>query len=492
MRISVQIGRGQDLGQNFGSLFEAPTADGTAVLGGGFQGLYNTFHRTDRHVVQFFIRPTSGEADFSTKPLPRPTRIAGTYLFDLDGTVYSSSEDVKSWDESGRMWKADAGDARGRMRLGSGLLTFDGGSAEYDGGCLLSPPDRGDYQRFFYAHGHLFFYHTFWADRTGYRLHTTDDEGFSKLYACPWTPADEGGIDLGRAWVITLPCVGEVPFSYGQLGGEVLTCSNIGGVYVFDERSWRMAVEPEIGTSYQVYSMLNYYDRLLLGQYPTGQLFEYAGEEVTLIEGWPPRMAGVSSSAREAQTTAIYGGNLYVGVWPWGELWRYSSDAGRWAFMRRMFSHPPVTDETTHPYENECAALGIVLNQWGQRVTSLVPMGDSLFISTSAKSPTEWEPAYDFVGEGRWMEYGTVHRLTVPGSLSVPLRWTDGPTQLDFVLDGRTMAIVQDGDELASVIPDASLTSGINAGLKAGEVTWGRGIFGDFGGVTLDGRVEGS
>ena len=90
------------------------------------------------------------------------------------------------------------------------------------------------------------------------------------------------------------------------------------------------------------------------------------------------------------------------------------------------------------------------------------------------------------------MEYGTVHRLTVPGSLSVPLRWTDGPTQLDFVLDGRTMAIVQDGDELASVIPDASLTSGINAGLKAGEVTWGRGIFGDFGGVTLDGRVEGS
>ena len=486
MKLTVRIERGPDRGQNFGSLFEARTTNGAAVVGGGFQGVYNTFHRTDRHVLQFFVRPTRGESAPMVEALPRPTRIAGTYLSDLDGTVYSSSEEARSWDESAQEWRAETDGARERMRLGPGMMTFDGGSARFNGRELLAPPDLGEYQRFYYAHDHLFFYHTYWASRTDYRLRTTDDEGFSKLYACPWRPTDGGGVDLDRAEVISLPVVGETPFSYGQFGDEVLTCSNIGGVYVFDGSTWRTAVEPEIGTSYQVYSMVNYYDRLLLGQYPTGQLFEYAGEEVTLVEGWPPVMAGVSSDAREAQTMAIYGGNLYVGVWPWAELWRYSPDMESWSFVRRMFSHPPVTDETTHPYERECAALGIVANQWGQRITSLVPMGSSLMISTSAKSPTEWEPAFDFVGEGRWLEYGTVHRLTMPGSLSVPVKWTEGATRLDFVLKERTMAIVQDGDELASAPIDGSL----EAGMGAGEAAWGRGVFGSFGGLALEGWVE--
>ena len=69
--------------------------------------------------------------------------------------------------------------------------------------------------------------------------------------------------------------------------------------------------------------------------------------------------------------------------------------------MSRMFSHPSITNETDHPYENECAALGIVANLWGQRVTSLVPLGRSLMLSTSAKSPIEWKPEYDFVGDDK-------------------------------------------------------------------------------------------
>ena len=490
MRFTARIDRGRDQGQNFGSLFEVKTADGAAVLGGGFQGLYNTFHRADRHAVHFFIRPTDGERSLSAERLPRPTEIAGTYLFDLDGTVYSSSQDVRSWDESAGAWQADPSDARGRMRLGTGCLIFDGNRVEYNGKPILAEPERGGYQRFFYAHGRLFFYHTYRADRSGYRLHTTDDEGFSKLTACPWTPDEGDGVDLARATVITLPVVGEVPFSYGQYGREVLTCSNIGGVYVFDGEAWRTAVQPEIDTSYQVYSMINFYDRLLLAQYPTGLLFEYSGDEVTLIEGWPPRMEGVSSSAREAQTTAIYGGDLFVGVWPWAELWRYNPDADRWTFMRRMLSHPPITAETTHPYENECTALGIVSNQWGQRVTSLVPNGSSLMLSTSAKSPTEWKPEYDFVGDDKWKEYGAVIRLTMPGNLCAPATWTDGPTVLEFVLDGSTMSIVQDGEALASIQVDGNLASRIAGGVNSGDVRWGRGVFGEYGGKTLEGRVE--
>ena len=51
----------------------------------------------------------------------------------------------------------------------------------------------------------------------------------------------------------------------------------------------------------KVYSMLNYHDRLLMAQYPTGELFEYRGKELKRLKGWPPKLPGVSSSAREAQ-----------------------------------------------------------------------------------------------------------------------------------------------------------------------------------------------
>mgnify|MGYP001163995706 CR=1 FL=1 len=484
MKISITLDRGEDRGQNFGTLFEARTQDGSAVVGAGFQGVYNTHHRIDRHVVQFFLRPTDGERTATTQLLPRSTELAGTYLFDLDGEIYSSSEDVWKWNPSTQAWTVDGSDARERMRLETRVLRFDGGSATCDGVSILTPPDRGTYYRFFYAHGHLFFYHTYWAEQDGYRLHTFDDDGFSKLYACPWSPL-EPHVDMERAQVITLPVVGEVPFSYGQYHDEVLTCSNIGGVYVFDG-SWRMIVTPEIETSYQVYSMMNFYDRLLLAQYPTGKLFEYSGEEVTLIEGWPPVMEGVSTSAREAQTLAIYGGDLFVGVWPWAEMWRYSPDADRWVFNRRMLSHPPTTDETVHPYENESAAAGIVHNQWGQRVTSLVPNGTDLMISTSAKAPTLWEPAYDWVGDGKWKEYGTVTRMTMPGVVCAPLQWTEGPTQLEFAIDDEgCMSITQDGVALAFAKTDD--TSGVQSGVADSDQMWKRGIFGEFGGIKLEG-----
>ncbi|MCA9442886.1 MAG: hypothetical protein KC964_18935, partial [Candidatus Omnitrophica bacterium] len=70
----------------------------------------------------------------------------------------------------------------------------------------------------------------------------------------------------------------EFPYSYGQLGDEVITCSNWGGLYAFDGESWKVLRKPEEGVSYQVYTMITYGDRLLMGQYPTGYFIEYDGE----------------------------------------------------------------------------------------------------------------------------------------------------------------------------------------------------------------------
>jgi hypothetical protein len=484
LEIRLQVDRGEDLGQHLGSLFETGSEDGAFVLGAGFLDVYNTYCRSDRHAVHFFIRPTGAARAHTAAQLPRPGNLAGTYLFSRGDTLYATEPEVRAWNPSKGQWETGAVKQRGQMQLGDGLLTYGDSQVAFNETLALGPPEQGRYSRFYYAQGHLFFYHTFWAEQSGYRLHTEDSKGFTKLYACPWNPAQDTSVDLSKAVAITVPVVGENPFAWGQLRGDVLTCSNIGGIYAFDGAAWRTLLDGELKTSYQVYSMINFYDRLLLGQYPTGELFEFDGEEVRHLEGWPPTMPGVSGSAREAQTITLYGGDLFVGVWPWGELWRYRPDAKQWDLVQRMFNRPALTDKTTHPYETECAALGGVANQWGQRVTSLVVQNSSLMISTSAKAPCAWEPKFDFLANDAWKEYGTVTQLTTPGHVSAPLAWTDGPTELRFIVNDTRMAIIQDG----SVVAEAPLKQ-LPLAVPA-DIAWGTGVYGAFGGSALRGEVR--
>jgi len=62
--IKVTVDRGEDIGQAFGSLFEAKSEDGRLLIGAGFQNAYNTRYRADRHELQFFVRPVDGKRDY--------------------------------------------------------------------------------------------------------------------------------------------------------------------------------------------------------------------------------------------------------------------------------------------------------------------------------------------------------------------------------------------------------------------------------------------
>jgi hypothetical protein len=234
----------------------------------------------------------------------------------------------------------------------------------------------------------------------------------------------------------------------GTLRDDLLVTTNQGGVYRLRDDRWEALRTPD-GKSHQIYAALNVGASLWLGHYPSGEIIEFDGQSLHLMKGFPPVMPGVSNAAREAQTLTLFGGDVYVGVWPWAELWRLQdpnpAKAERWSLIRRMFSHPEATTRTTHPYEKETAARGPVLNQWGQRLTSLVPSGRDLFIATSAKSSTPWSSEFEFLNESARREYGLIYRMRRPGHLSVPLRWTDGPTRLRIVLDATSIRLEQDG-----------------------------------------------
>lgn len=489
-RFRVQVDRGADLGQSFGTLFEAATADRSLVVGAGFANQYNTRLRGDRHAVQLFIRPAKPVRELTARELPRPNQLCGTYLVARDEQLYSTFGGLTRWNPDQQTWTAEKeiGGTQEAQRVGEGVLEFGESVVHYNGQPLLAPPAVGRFERFFYALGRLCFYHVHRNDLP-YRPFTSEEDGFSRLYACPWQPGDPA-IDLARAETLRLPVVGETTFAWGQLGSRIVTGSNIGGFYEWEAGAWRMRREPTLGVSFQLYSSLAWGDRLLLGQYPTGRLFELAGTELRDLPGWPPVPPGVSASVREAQTTVLYGGELFVGVWPWGELWRYHPDRNEWSLARRLFTHPPLSNQVLHPYDVENQG-NAVKNQWGQRVTSLVTVGDALFASTSAKDPCEWRPeAEPFLAPDKWRSYGAVHQLRLPGHLQAATRWTDGPTLFEFELRGAEVRILQDGRELARTTIEGELGEQLRQRGPLSQVTWQQGLYGPFGGRSLRGSSE--
>ena len=473
-RFSVEVDLGEDLGQSFGSLLEVVDAEGTVVAGAGFADVYNTRFRSDRHTVQFFVRGAGQRDRFTIDRLPHPDLDLGIYLLDMDQELRAWSSvrgnSVRRWDANEQQWVSEGDGSRlrsgdGVIRVGHGILRFVGGGATYDDQPILEGARVGAYYNFYYAAGHLMFYHR----------HRVEPGGFTRILACPWKPGEPGLIDVSTAIVIDTRYVGATPFAWGQYLDQVLTVSNYGGVYVFQDGRWRVIQEANDQVSYQVYSILNFHDRLYLAQYPTGHLFRYDGKSLTHNVDWPPRLPGVSPSAREAQTMGIYGGDLLVGVWPWAELWRYQHESDSWHSMGRMFTHPELTAERTHPYEEQANRLGLVTNHWGQRITGMVPLGADLMLSTSTKGTYTWKPSYDFLTDKQRRQYGAVLKLKRPGCLAARINWTGKPLRLEFRVTADTLQIVQDGTVIGQAphdLPPGSLAGKLT--LRAGQGAFGK------------------
>jgi hypothetical protein len=274
LRIHMTVDLGSDTGQHLGTLFEGKL-DGRTVIGAGFMDVYNTYSRSGRHTLQFYVRPMEPDAVPAPTALPRPSPAAGAYLFDHADELFAwtgPGSGTRRWRSGADAWEPLDGPPLWQQ-VGPHALVFDQSRLYCDGREVLAPPDAGAYYRPYYALGHLFLYH-------GLRDAALPDEGWTRLHAVSWTPGG-GPVDMSRAVTLELGHPMESTFAWGQLRDEVITCTNLGGVHVFDGGAWRTVRAHEPGVSYQVYTMINWYDRLLMGHYPSGEFFEYDGETIT-------------------------------------------------------------------------------------------------------------------------------------------------------------------------------------------------------------------
>lgn len=494
LTVTVEIDFGEDVGQNFGTLFALTDPEGKTLAGAGFPGLYNTTCRNDRRGLQFYVRPADGAAAPEFDTLPRFSDDTGAAIGDVDGRLYATGHRLDArvhvWDPDGGTWSVPTGSSTGglrhgdgQMHLGSGVLSFRNNRVSFDGETVLVAPENESIHHIYYALGHVFLFH----DRPG----TAAEGGFTRVCALRWKPGAPTPLDLTQAVAFPTATLHETTWAWGQVNGKVLTVTNWGTVIAFDGTAWRTLREHD-GRSYQVYAMMNYHDRLLLGQYPDGSLHEYDGATLTVRQRRPPPMAGVATFSREAQSLALYRGDLHVGVWPWAEVWRLDGPRDEWTLVRRLFTRPPVTDTVGHPFEAEITALNAargtkhVSNDWGQRVTSLAVVGDALYLGTSNKGGLPRPPDYTFIDDSALAEYGLIHRLRLPGHLSAQVRWVNGPTRFQFVVTGDRMRMLQDGRELASGPIDPATA----AALRSGRVVWGDGVFGPLAGTVVARSTE--
>jgi hypothetical protein len=285
----------------------------------------------------------------------------------------------------------------------------------------------------------------------------------------PGSPIDEVGSQ-------EFPIEGNI-FTYGSYKGRVLFATNIGNVYVYNQNTLEQ-IRTSDGKSWQAYSILTWYDRLLIGHYPSGSLYQYDDSGLNPFDPLIPVPQTVSASAREAQTLAIYCGDLYAGVWPWGELWKLDTDTKQWQFIGRTFETPEPNKEDQEPYARAMKGKSDEYNYWGQRITSLTNYQDSLYIATMNKRGMPWKrDEHDFLDEETVAQYGRVHRYKAAAQIAVNFEWKPSTT-VRFSTESGRLRVWQDGALTGEALIENS-TFDVSGNVV---VALGSGVYGPFSG----------
>jgi hypothetical protein len=466
---TIKLEIGEDLGQGLGSLFEVLDKEGKVILGAGFNDIHSTYLRDNNRILDFYYRGKDVKRIFERLLKPFSHEYNGSRLL-LDGdnlltyfregnpvSLTSIRSDGTAQPYTG-ISKEDQDAFYGLQYVNNRRMVFHSYHVTYDGQEIF----RSDHAcLFYYVKGRLFVF---------------QNGAPSLLLVYRWNPSVDPRLtgDPER-----FEASGDL-FIYGTCGNEVLLVTNNGSIYSYKDGQLAHIRETD-GKSWQGYSLTAWYDHHLIGHYPTGSLMDYADGKVEPFDPVLPVPPGVSSAAREAQTLTIYGGDLYAGVWPWGELWRLDSDTKEWEFIRRVFEIP-VTDMETAPYQELMKGKPDAINYWGQRIMNLAGTTEGLYISTMNKQGKPFLPEiHDFLTPEIVQQYGSIHRMSGVSQVSRQFVWKP-VTEFRFVYDAEGIRMYQDGELLKSKDIPAELGF---EGRAAHSLRIGNGVYGPFGGKIL-------
>jgi len=247
----------------------------------------------------------------------------------------------------------------------------------------------------------------------------------STIYACNLKSKNECiGIEIKE---------GTFPYVFAEANANVLAVTNWGDALKFNETGWcrmsrssedifvcdpnePMVIEPR---AVQFYSSIKYQRETLVGEWPTGSIYTFDGKTLKPSVNWtPPPMRSREKVGYEAQSMAEYCGDLFVGYWPKGELWKYSREKNQWKFFKRFFSgggDSSVIPWFNRPQDEADPAF------YGQRITALVPFDSSLYVVTSNLRSWDGGIFADHLLPNELDEYGSIYEIKGKDCLTVYL-----------------------------------------------------------------------
>ena len=479
----VVLDLGEDRGQNLGTLFETRDGSGRLVCGAGFPAAYQTRRIVNNRALEFYARLPDAAAvvrDLGrTSPQSVRTELVtcGDRLIDVSvGTALPRAGAWRPYEGTGLSGRTQSIQIVAGRPMHFVHRSGDQPVSVVYGGQVLAS-FAGDMLAGLYYGGAMYV--------------ATNVDGAARLYRIRWSPAGgrRGGVrtfDLGeRVDIYAMIGVGDAVF----LGGAPGALFRIRGEEV---RRFREAPPPN-----EFYAFLVCDDQLLAGHFPTGCLFRVDTEALraTCLDAPPLRPgqfgAGGGQRYREAQCLVLHRGDLVVGTYPWGHVWRRDHDTKRWSF-RRMYETPAFSSERApysdafderiealrdHPVARDHPAW-LKPRTWGQRISSLIPFEDGLAVGLGNMSGWPYDPRRDtFFKDREWEQYGHVKHLALPYAVNAEIFWSKFPTRILLAALDDRLWIVQDGAVLAST--PARFPAGFFD--RIARIDVGRGVFGDAG-----------
>jgi hypothetical protein len=481
LRIELEVELGDDHGQPLGTLFEL-RAGGHIVAAAGAQQLSGTHISNNGRVLSFFVR-SDRPTTMSPVGDPFPGLHSHTRLFNWNNTLYAfvrapMALQVRQlgaddrWHAAPEMEQLLGPQVRNLEVVHDRLLVFHDHAITYARDTLYSNTEV-DHLMGVYRNG-LLLVHLFSGN--------DDPDVFLLARWAPDVPAPFHPVAL-HTDPSPEPRAGKV-YCMTSHGPHFLVGTNFGGLYRIDEQALEVEfLRAPDDPSWQPYCFLSMEDMVLIGHYPSGQLLTVGPEGLGAFEPPMARPFWAPERHREAQSLALYGGGLFCGVWPWGELHELDLSGMSWKPPVRLFMHPvingTVAEHFDAPYVEEIADRydGLYDNAWGQRITGLTLHGPHLYASTSNKGSRGLLPRDSVIlSPEALVEYGTVHRIHRPGALAAQLRWRSR-TALSFICEPNGITLIQDGDTLAHA------PSGVEIPWQADDLRlrMGEGLFGPSG-----------
>lgn len=325
--------------------------------------------------------------------------------------TYSFAKYKHFWnDKNGELQIVDLGRVAPEYRSVYGYLNNSGINIENRG---------GPRERFKIVDGNLIKYYVEYGSRRN--LFESDehffyfDERFIK--ACKKSRLSCSQIEI---------MIGSYPYMYSRKKENVIIGTNYGEVLGFINGEWcRMKDEGGVytcsdnkmlleGKRLQFYSYIDYDGVSIIGQWPDGLLYEFDGAVMKPMANQP--LKGKDSANYEAQAMAMYCGELYVGFWPKGELYSYNPSSKTWSLVKRFFKEDVPEAYNIPFWGRKSDAMPAAF--FGQRITSLIPFEDSLYVLTSNLHGDYGEVKSDQISDDIIDSYGKIYRLKKDGCYS--------------------------------------------------------------------------